>query len=103
MYSNSHATSCSDSQEEPNKRLRNLEFLSGNELPPLGNRLLESGWMNASAPVVEAVESRKMSFITASGLLPAGIAVYVQRKPNGVLWKRPQVRRIQACDTEVLP
>jgi len=27
----------------------------------------------------------KMTFITASGLLPAGIAVYVQREPNGVL------------------
>src|SRR2546422_9921433 len=26
----------------------------------------------------------KMTFATASGLLPAGIAVYVQRGPNGV-------------------
>jgi len=26
----------------------------------------------------------KMTFTTASGLLPAGIAVYVQRGPNGV-------------------
>src|SRR5204863_5318902 len=26
----------------------------------------------------------KMTFTTASGLLPAGIAVYVQRWPNGV-------------------
>src|SRR5439155_14415568 len=26
----------------------------------------------------------KMTFTTASGLLPAGIAVYVQREPNGV-------------------
>ena len=25
-----------------------------------------------------------MTFTTASGLLPAGIAVYVQREPNGV-------------------
>jgi hypothetical protein len=28
-----------------------------------------------------------MTFTTASGLLPAGIAVYVQRGPNGVVWK----------------
>jgi hypothetical protein len=27
----------------------------------------------------------KMTFTTASGVLPAGIAVYVQREPNGVL------------------
>ena len=26
----------------------------------------------------------KMTFTTASGLLPAGIAVYVQREPNGI-------------------
>jgi len=30
------------------------------------------------------LEPGKMTFTTASGLLPAGIAVYVQREPNGV-------------------
>src|SRR3989442_4910211 len=36
----------------------------------------------------------KMTFTTASGLLPAGIAVYVQRRPNGVhLEMRYLIRR----------
>ena len=42
----------------------------------------------------------KMTFTTASGLLPAGIAVYVQRGLNGVLLEMRYLVRLQGLTSQ---
>ena len=42
----------------------------------------------------------KMTFTTASGLLPAGIAVYVQRGLNGVLLEMRYLVRLQGFTSQ---
>ena len=40
------------------------------------------------------------TFTTASGLLPAGIAVYVQRRPNGVRLETRYLVRVQGFTSQ---
>jgi len=76
----------------PHAELENPKYLNGNEIRLTGfgidvNR--QAGLVQAERKLAASFTTYeqnpgKMTFTTASGLLPAGIAVYVQRGPNGV-------------------